>query len=385
MGLTAIRPNSAVATDLHAAMAEAEACGVSRLADLTGLDVLGIHVFQAVRPWGRCLSVHQGKGLTPEAAKIGALMEAVEFDHAEAFVGEQHACPFEELNPAERAPTILDYASDRRLALDPSEPINWVGAHRLTNGRILWTPYDSVSLDYTRMGDIRLDRTSNGVGARFDHEGACLKALTELVERDADQAWRGSPAPTRSRALVEAASIRLDWFEDVHSRARAAGLLISIYHLPAVIALDVFACEIFEPGAGAAVRRRCVGVGCGFSPENALLAGVLEAAQSRLTAISGVRDDLPAPSTDQDDLFGLAFPPSVTSRLKRWDEITANRPVSLETSVENLAEALAKAGYPDLGFVDLSRPGRRACVVKAVVPGLGAYGRARRGPRRRLN
>ncbi len=366
-------------------MAEAEACGVSRLADLTGLDVLGIHVFQAVRPWGRCLSVHQGKGLTPEAAKIGALMEAVEFDHAEAFVGEQYACSFEELNPAERAPTILDYASDRRLAPDPSESINWVGSRRPMSGRTLWTPYDSVSLDYTRTGDIRLDRTSNGVGARFDHEGACLKALTELIERDADQAWRASPAPVRSRALVEAASIRLDWFEDVHSKARAAGLLMSIYHLPAVVALDVFACEIFEPGAGAAVRRRCVGVGCGFSPENALLASVLEAAQSRLTAISGVRDDLPPPSTDHDDIFGLAFPPSVTSRLKRWDEIGATRLTPLDATVASLAQALAAVGYPDIGFVDLSRPGHEACVVKAVVPGLGAYGRARRAPRCRLN
>ena len=160
---------------------------------------------------------------------------------------------------------------------------------------------------------------------------------------------------------------------------------MSIYHLPAVVALDVFACEIFEPGAGAAVRRRCVGVGCGFSPENALLAGVLEAAQSRLTAISGVRDDLPPPSTDRDDIFGLAFPPSVTSRLKRWDEIGANRLTPLDATVASLAQALAAVGYPDIGFVDLSRPGHEACVVKAVVPGLGAYGRARRAPRCRLN
>ena len=329
--------------------------------------------------------MHQGKGLTPEAAKIGALMEAVEFDHAEAFVGEPHICAFEHLNPAERAPTILDYASDRRRPPDPSEPITWVGSQRLTTGRTLWIPYDSVSLDYTRMGDIRLDRTSNGVGARFDREGARLKALTELIERDADQAWRGAPAPVRSRALVEAASIGLDWFEDVHSRARAGGLTISIYHLPAVIDLDVFACEMFEPGAGDAVRRRSVGVGCGFSPEGALLAGVLEAAQSRLTAISGARDDLPLPATDHDDLFGLAFPPSVTSRLKQWDEIAGGRPAPLAANVLGLAEALAKAGYPDLGFVDLSRPGRDVRVVKAVVPGLGAYGRARRAPRCRLN
>ena len=54
------------------------ACGVSRVADLTFLDVLNLPVCQAVRPWSRALSVHQGKGLTRRDACLGALMEAVE-------------------------------------------------------------------------------------------------------------------------------------------------------------------------------------------------------------------------------------------------------------------------------------------------------------------
>ncbi len=363
---------------LGLAKAEAEACGVTRLADVTGLDVTGVHVFQAVRPWGRSLSVHQGKGLTPRQAKIGALMEAVEFGHAEAFVGEQKFCAFDDLDRHERAPSLLDFASDLNLPPDPSEPRPWVAAFNPVTGRTLWTPHDCVSLDYTRAGDLRLDRTSNGIGAHFDTEAAGRKALLEIIERDADRSWRASPLDSRADALIEAASIGIDWFEDLRLRLRAAGLVLTIYHLPAVISLPVLACEIFEPDAGGAIRRRSVGVGCGFSPESALLAGVLEAAQSRLTAISGVRDDIPLPDLDPGEGFGLAFPPSTASRLKQWHEVCRTFDAPAAANVRGLIDALTGAGYPNVGIIDLTRAGSGATVVKAVAPGLGAFTRARR-------
>ena len=53
-------------------------CGVTRLADVTGLDTIGIPVFQAIRPLARSLSVSQGKGVTRVAARVSALMEAIE-------------------------------------------------------------------------------------------------------------------------------------------------------------------------------------------------------------------------------------------------------------------------------------------------------------------
>ena len=50
-------------------------CGVTRVADITGLDHVGIPVALACRPNSRSLSVSQGKGLTLDAAKASALME----------------------------------------------------------------------------------------------------------------------------------------------------------------------------------------------------------------------------------------------------------------------------------------------------------------------
>jgi ribosomal protein S12 methylthiotransferase accessory factor len=369
-----------VTTLVDRARAEAKMCGVTRLADVTRLDVLELPVFQAVRPWGRGLSVHQGKGLTREAAMVGALMEAVECDHAEGFEGDQRRCAFDQIDPAERALSVLDFAVDGAEPLDPTEVWNWVAARSPGDGRRLWVPFDVVSLDFSRPGDRRLDRSSDGLGARFDFEGAALKALLEAIERDAERTWRALPVRHRSSSQLEAASVTCDWFESLYARARLRGLVISIYELRPVIPLAAFLCEIFEPGAGAAPRRRTAGTGCGFTAEDALLAAMAEAAQSRLTVISGVRDDLPAPASFSRIGFGVALPPSADCSLRKWEEVARPPPGAPPASLAGLAESLTAFGYPDIGLVDLSRSAHDARVVKAVVPGLGSSSRSRRPP-----
>src|SRR5687768_13787505 len=49
--------------------------GITRLANVTGLDRVGIPVYQAIRPNSRGLSLSQGKGIDATAAKVSALME----------------------------------------------------------------------------------------------------------------------------------------------------------------------------------------------------------------------------------------------------------------------------------------------------------------------
>ena len=57
--------------------------GITRLADITGLDFLGVPVAQAVRPCAATVTVSQGKGATLAAAMVSAAMEAIELHHAE--------------------------------------------------------------------------------------------------------------------------------------------------------------------------------------------------------------------------------------------------------------------------------------------------------------
>lgn len=57
--------------------------GVTRIANVTGLDFVGVPVVMVVRPKSKSLSVSQGKGLSLDAAKASGLMESIELYHAE--------------------------------------------------------------------------------------------------------------------------------------------------------------------------------------------------------------------------------------------------------------------------------------------------------------
>src|SRR4029079_741138 len=60
----------------------ARALGITRIADITGLDYLGLPVFLPIRPNARALSVSQGKGLDAASARASAFMEAAELEIA---------------------------------------------------------------------------------------------------------------------------------------------------------------------------------------------------------------------------------------------------------------------------------------------------------------
>ena len=62
---------------------------VTRVYDATPLDCLGIPVWAAVTPLARDLTVHAGKGETHLAARLSAVMEAIERVCAEDVDAEQ--------------------------------------------------------------------------------------------------------------------------------------------------------------------------------------------------------------------------------------------------------------------------------------------------------
>src|SRR4029079_4235681 len=63
--------------------AQKERFGITRVANLTGLDRSGIPVVMVCRPNARSSAVFHGKGVEIAAAKASGLMEAIETWHAE--------------------------------------------------------------------------------------------------------------------------------------------------------------------------------------------------------------------------------------------------------------------------------------------------------------
>src|SRR5438876_5307195 len=71
--------------------------GITRIANITGLDAIGIPVTMVCRPNARSLAVSQGKGLDLVAAKVSGLMESIEAYHAETITLPLKIATYEEL------------------------------------------------------------------------------------------------------------------------------------------------------------------------------------------------------------------------------------------------------------------------------------------------
>jgi ribosomal protein S12 methylthiotransferase accessory factor len=347
------------------------------VADLTFLDVLNLPVCQAVRPWSRALSVHQGKGLTRRDACLGALMEAVESCAAERFEGETRLCSFCDLPRDERAATIEDFASGQGPGLESTAARAWTPAHLLLNGARLWVPFECVSLDLTFPRNRGLERSSNGQASGFSVEQATLAALCELLERDAVREWRAMRPVRRALDSVDLESLpSAPWIALLRATLADRGMRLRLFATESLVGWPVLLCLIEEPKAFPSLRWAAGGTACRPRAEDALRAAVLEAVQSRLTAISGARDDILPDEPRPAVWLGMApaLPPGIAER--SWTSIEDHEEADAQAVVV-AATRLSKAGY-NVAVVDLPTGSCEAVVVKAFAPGLGGAERRRR-------
>lgn len=259
--------------------------GITRLADVTWLDDIGIPVFQAIRPNGYTLSVAQGKGLSPELAKTSAAMEAIETWHAERV---RPGICVESVGDVE---ATLDYAVDElslvpQHHLHPALRLEWSKARALIGGGETLVPTRVLRMDgrVSRQWEPPLFQiTSNGLASGNTLEEAVLHGLYEVIERDsAAHHPAGSCHQLLDIGTVDGpARHLLDLLEAARVEVRAE-LIIGPMRLPCfrvAITSDLFP-VVF------------LGLGCHLDRDVALCRALTEAAQSRLTTISGVRDDI---------------------------------------------------------------------------------------------
>ena len=144
---------------------------------ITGLDTLGIPVFAAIRPMGRSLSTQQGKGLTPEAARISALMESLETFTAEQASGARVRGSYRALARSRRVVDVRELPRPRgRLDLDAAW--RWIEGWELAAGEPVLVPH--------RGRDARHD------GCRARRRGAF--DISSQRARVRQRARRGDPA-----------------------------------------------------------------------------------------------------------------------------------------------------------------------------------------------
>ena len=156
---------------------------VTRVYDATPLDYLGFPVWAAVTPLAQDLTVHAGKGPTPQAALISAMMEAVERVCAEDVDPERvHVAAFTELSGAHALdPALFDLPFQTTYRHD--RPISWVRGYDLLAEHLVWVALDLV-ISPAREG-VCTGVETNGLAAGNNHAEATVHALYEVIESDA--------------------------------------------------------------------------------------------------------------------------------------------------------------------------------------------------------
>jgi YcaO-like protein with predicted kinase domain len=363
--------------------------GITRLGNITGLDRIGIPVAVAVRPNSRSVSVSQGKGLDLPQAMASALMEACEGFHAEE-IGPLRTAAYRDLA---RRGAVVNPASLSAAGppFDPNAVVAWIEGCDLLRDEACWVPAEIVHTDYTRVPDGYFLAGSNGLASGNHRVEAILAAVCELVERDAVALWQASGVRRRASRRLDLASIDDADCRGLLARYEAAGIVIRVWDVTTDIAAPAFLCQIREsPGGDPGQLRRFHGSGCHPDRGIALARALSEAAQTRLTYIAGIRDDL-APSqyrepanADIDDALLDAL--SREGAPLAFGDIAGFASDDLAQDLRWLLGRLESAGVSRVIACDLTRPDFAVPVVRVVIPGLEGDPRHplyRPGPRAR--
>lgn len=367
---------------LDAILPQMRGMGITRVANVTGLDVIGVPVVAVTRPNSRSVAVAQGKGLDLVSAKVSGLMEAIENFHAERIRSPLVLESALELQA--RAP-ILDVQRLARVgggAFDPAARILWIEGHDALKRRSTWVPFEVVHTSYTvplPTGSGAFLMSDSGVASGNHPLEATSHAICELVERDAITLWRFASESERHACRIALDSVhdaRCRW---VLERFAAARVNAAVWDVTSDIGVPTFYCTIVDD-SGSPWRPLAPAFGSGCHPcrEIALARALTEAAQTRLTMIAGARDDIGIAAyrrgVDRDEVTEAHALFRIPAE-RAFSDGPSHLSTNFEDDVAWELDCLAHAGIEEVAIVDLTLPEYGISVVRVVIPGLeAAYG-----------
>jgi YcaO-like protein with predicted kinase domain len=268
--------------------------GITRLADITGLDVAGLPVVQAVRPFSLSNAVSQGKGQTLEAAALSAV-----FESAESFFAEKLENFDTTFTTVEKLGIAADHFKMHLLeGVSPAwreQALPWIEAKNLMNGRSAMVPLELVHTAYVlpqQIHDGIFCASTTGLAASFKADDAALHGMLECIERDAIARARGTHGFLQRRR-IDPETINDPDVINLLETLQQKGFLVGLWHAPSPTGVPVIWCHLMEDreADSALMPFPAEGTAARLDVAAAISHAIYEAAQSRLTAISGARDD----------------------------------------------------------------------------------------------
>ena len=365
-------------TTLARALPHMAAMGITRIANVTGLDTIGVPVVMVCRPNSRSISVSQGKGVDLAAAKASGLMEAIETYHAEHITLPLKLASYNELRDSHALIDVARLPRSIDSSYHPDLPMLWIEGRNLVDDRLLWLPFELVHTNYTMQqptGSGCFPANTNGLASGNHILEAAAHGIYEVIERDALTLWRRQGSSTEKRVL-DLETVDDSTSADLIERLRRAGLDVTVWDVTSDVGVACFHCLLMgrdddevEPEFGA---------GCHPAREVALLRALTEAVQARTTFIAGSRDD-----------FSPAFYSAAARKLRvqACRELLASNSCKqtfqdvpnfasdrLDQDIAQTLERLQRVGINQVVVVDLTKDHFRIPVARMVIPGLeGVY------------
>ena len=353
------------------------AMGITRLANVTGLDDIGIPVFTACRPNAKAISVSQGKGISIEAAKASAAMEAIETYHAENIDLPTRFCSYNELVKSHSVVNLNQLPKMDVIAFDPDSRRLWIEAHLLQSSQTTYIPYDLVHCDFTLPlppGSGCFQLSTNGLASGNTREAAS-HALCELIERDALTLRSLLSESQHAQRKVDLTTIEDAHIFELIRKIEEADVMVSVWNLTSDIGIPTFSATIINKSESQH-RQLYPMNGSGTHPDKhvAIMRAITEAVQTRLTLISGSRDDaslsmykakqnIEHQRRVRDQLMNT--PAYVDfNNIKSWNHDTIEEDLTL------LIHKLEQQNLPRPMMVDLTKAEFDIPVVRVIAPGL---------------
>nr|WP_319374229.1 YcaO-related McrA-glycine thioamidation protein [uncultured Methanobacterium sp.] len=351
--------------------------GVTRIAEITHLDRIGIPVYSAIRPGAAegAVSIYAGKGATKPQAKASAMMEAFERYSAEQQESDDDkiVCgSFREMEGCIDPSSLILPAS---LNMDKTD-IDWVKAINAKNDVEYLVPANAVYHPYqsTTNGNSLFKSSTNGLASGNVLEEAVFHGITEVVERDA---WSIFEALRQPKREVNCEGTENPLINDVLSKFRKAGVDVKLVDLTADVEITTMA-AVSDDTVLKDPALLTLGVGTHLDPEVAALRALTEVAQSRATQIHGTRED-----TTRAVFMRKAGYQRMKRINKHWfgefkdsvdiSDIKSKAKKSFKDDIETSLKLLDKCGFSNVLYTDLTRPEIQIPVVRVVIPGMEVY------------
>lgn len=349
--------------------------GITRIANLTGLDRTGIPVVMVCRPNSRSSAVFLGKGIDLAAAKASGVMEAIETWHAEQVTPLLRLGSAAELR--QKVP-LIDVDGLPRVPgsrFHPYLPMLWCEGRDLIGQENLWLPFDLVHVDATS-GDLPgkgcFSASTNGLASGNQPGEAISHALCEVIERDATSLWN-QDAPARQ----DAARLNLATVDDERCRAILRCLDdveidVAVWDVTTDVGVPAFLCLLADRQGEYGHTGR--GAGCHPTREVALLRAFTEAAQVRTTYVVGAREDIEhadyAADTLQQRNRRVRALMRAAPDARDFQAIATQSFDAFDREIQWILERLQAVGLRQAVVADLTQAAYGIPVVRIVVPGL---------------